>query len=394
MEMRRIYFIPGYEDLLLSCLSPEASYEVIDDFDNEIRCYSIKGYKIIMKVTEKSLKRDFRIGKEINSNPSLSQFLIKTYGYIKNIEPGKNGLVMEYFQGDLFHCNEDSFKELNPLIARIIYHLSTNGFVHYDIYTNILFNAKETTYILNEKEFKSNYKIKIIDFSRSYIKGIKTHIADCPFNLISPGLYNPIADFMYYLWSIYPHVSQKDKEKIYEKMKENGYTFISPGSCEHVSDKMKINENNFNGFPFVDYGFDFEPDLFKFGHLALTEEDLSETEKKMKEDDLKFLLRFKFCEYFIQKMKLYNIKEKELNDMREEYYQHRIYRFTCFEDFCCVKMNHKRVKIDNERFEELILSSSPDIFHLITCINLKKIQNQKSNIDELFHLCMSLEIET
>lgn len=383
MATRRIYFVPGYEHLVFSCLSPEVPYEVISNYGNEIRCYSIEGYKIIMKVTEGSLKRDFKVGKKINSNPSLSQFLIKTYGYIKNIEPGKNGLVMEYFQGDLYHYNEWSFKELNPLITRIIYQLSTNGFVHYDIYTNILFRAKDTTYIFNGEEFKSNYEIKIIDFSRSYIKGIKTQMADCPFSLISPGLYNPIADFMYYLWSISSYTSPEEMNKIDQKMEDNDYTFV-----------QKASRNEFGGFPSIDYGYDFEPDLFKFGHLALIEDDLNETEMKMTEYDLKFLLRFKFCEYFIEKSKLYNIKERKLNSMRKKYSQLGNHRFINFEEFCCVTMDDMGVKIDNESLEKLIKSSSPGIFHLMTSINLKRIHNQKSNIDELFQLCMSLEIKS
>lgn len=370
----QIQWIPGFEHLEEILKNGTRDYihnnncsiVVFNDFSLNI--------SLLVKIKNITLERDFEVGKLINKNKKINEFFVKTYGYFGYTLNGifRSGVIMEYFYGELLSkVNTKKLIELHPLMTEVIYQLSLNNFTHNDICSNVIVKNEKCTYYFFGKEFKSQYRIKIIDFSRSFIDGISTMMADCSFTPVSPGLFNPLADFMYYL-AYYATFTGKISSLIY-LFNINGYNYETRKEIENYAGFYR-SINRFN-YLSTDMRIAYiESDLKAFCSDLL---DLSQNELERREIEI-------YEEFEREKIKL--ILPGRL-EVLNQCYESGKDREIPFITYICQKHYSN---FDIEALKSLELRYI-DVFSQITsCINYKRINNQEFTAKEVYNILKRL----
>lgn len=370
----QIRWIPGFEHLEEILKNGTRHYRYNDSCSIVIFHDFSSNISLLVKIKDIALERDFEVGKLINKNEKINEFFVKTYGYFEYTSYGifRSGVIMEYFWGELLNkVSTRKLIDLHPLMTEVIYELSLNKFTHNDICSNVIVKNEKCTYYFSGKEFKSQYRIKIIDFSRSFIDGIATMMADCSFTPVSPGLFNPLADFMYYL--VYYAIFTGDINNLIYLFNINGYNYETRRDVGNYAGFYRSN-NRFNHLStdmriaYIERDLEiFCPDL-----LALSQNELEKKEIEIYE------------EFKSEKVKLILPGRLEVLNQR---YKSGKDRKIPFITYVCQK--------HYSNFDEKALKSLEvkylDIFSQITsCINYKRINNQEFTAKELYNILKRL----
>lgn len=200
---------------------------------------------------QKQLQREFEVGLLINQYQS--PYLVKTLGFF--IEEAKTlvYLVTEYVPG---RCLADYSKATNIFIQLLytIRHLQAQmEFTHYDLHfynviVNVLPEDTKKTYQFDGMIWTINslYDIKIIDFARTHVTGVKPMYYQSGFrdSACCPGIYDPIFDYGTFLRCF------AKAKKLYQR--ENGFKITNQPIVELLDQNKMYSSNKrdfFLGYP-------------------------------------------------------------------------------------------------------------------------------------------------